>query len=74
MVDSGLAKVALIIAVVGVVLAVGFCSSNESNCADVRATFGEASTEYQQCLRNARTGVRIGGGSYGGYSSGGGHK
>jgi hypothetical protein len=74
MVDSGLAKVALIIAVVGAVLAVGFCSSNESNCADVRATFGEASTEYQQCLRNARTGVRIGGGSYGGYSSGGGHK
>lgn len=74
MVDSGLAKVALIIAVVAVVLAVGFCSSNESDCADVRATFGEASNEYRQCVASARTRVRTGGGSFGGYSSGGGHK
>jgi DNA-directed RNA polymerase subunit RPC12/RpoP len=74
MVDSGLAKVALIIAVVAIVLAVGFCSSSESDCADVRATFGEASNEYRQCLATARTRVRTGGGSFGGYSSGGGHK
>jgi hypothetical protein len=74
LVDSGLAKVMLIVAVVAVVLAVGFCSSSESDCADVRAAFGEASNEYRQCLATARTRVRTGGGSFGGYSSGGGHK
>ncbi len=75
-IDGGLAKALLIIAVVLVVLMMGFCSSSERDCADVRATFGEASTEYQQCMRNARTGSgwRTGGGSFGGYSSGGGHK
>ncbi|MFO1218399.1 MAG: DUF4178 domain-containing protein [Burkholderiaceae bacterium] len=73
-IDSGLAKVMLIIAVVVVVLMIGFCTSSGSDCADVRATFGEASTEYQQCLRSARTGTRTGGGSFGGFSSGGGHK
>ena len=75
-IDGGLAKALLIIAVVLVVLMMGFCSSRDRDCADVRATFGEASTEYQQCVRNARTGsgFRTGGGSFGGYSSGGGHK
>ena len=75
--DGGLLKVGLIVAVVVVVLMIGFCSSRDSDCADVRATFGEASNEYQQCLRNSGgggTGFRTGGGSYGGYSSGGGHK
>jgi len=74
--DSGLLKVALIVAVVLIVLALGFCSSRDKDCGEVRATFGEASNEYQQCLRNAGggTGFRGGGGSYGGYSSGGGHK
>lgn len=75
-VDSGLVKALLIIAVVLVVLMMGFCSSRDRDCADVRATFGEASTEYQQCVRTTRTGSgwRTGGGSFGGYSSGGGHK
>jgi len=74
--DGGLLKVLLIVAVVLVVLAVGFCSSRDNDCSDVRATFGEASNEYQQCLRQSGggTGFRTGGGSYGGYSSGGGHK
>jgi len=75
--DSGLVKVGLIIAVVLLVLLLGFCSSSRNDCGDVRATFGEASNEYRQCLRNAGgggAGVRSGGGSYGGYSSGGGHK
>jgi hypothetical protein len=75
MVDGGLLKVGLIVAVVLVVLMIGFCSSRDQDCGDVRATFGEASNEYQQCLRNSGGGgFRTGGGSYGGYSSGGGHK
>ena len=46
---------------------------------DERATFGEASTEYQQCLaRQQRSGgfsTGTGGGSFGGFSTGGGgHK
>ena len=73
--DSGLLKVMLIVAVVGVVLTMGFCSSRSSDCSQVRATFGEASNEYQQCLRTRSSGgFRTGGGSFGGYSSGGGHK
>jgi len=76
MVDGGLLKVGLIVAVVMVVLMIGFCSSRNRDCGEVRATFGEASNEYQQCLRysgGGGTGFR-GGGSFGGYSSGGGHK
>ena len=46
-----------------------------SDCADTRATFGEASQEYQNCLNNrSGSGYRTGGGSFGGFSSGGGHK
>ena len=49
------------------------CSSDD--CDDARRAFGENSNEYQQCLRTAGSGSsRIGGGSWGGYSSGGGHK
>lgn len=72
-IDSGLAKVILIIAVVAVVLALGFCSSRDRDCSELRAAFGESSNEYQQCLRSG-SGSRTGGGSFGGYSSGGGHK
>ena len=58
-----------------VVLVLGFCSSRSNDCAQVRAAFGESSNEYQQCLRSTRSGgFRTGGGSFGGYSSGGGHK
>ena len=37
---------------------------------------GEASQEYQSCLNNQRSGggYRSGGGAFGGFSSGGGHK
>ncbi|MCG3188561.1 MAG: hypothetical protein LKCHEGNO_00622 [Burkholderiaceae bacterium] len=73
-IDFGLLKVGLIVAVVLVVLLLGFCSSSQRDCGDVRATFGEASNEYQQCLRNAGSGRALRGGSYGGFSSGGGHK
>jgi hypothetical protein len=48
----------------------------DERCDDMRSTFGEQSAEYQQCLSNrSSSGMRTSGGSYGGYSSGGGgHK
>ena len=52
-------------------------STSANDCSDTRATFGEASQEYQNCLASQRSGgsgFRTGGGSFGGYSSGGGHK
>jgi hypothetical protein len=51
--------------------------SGSGNCDDTRATFGAASQEYQNCLdsnRSGGSGYRTGGGSFGGFSSGGGHK
>ncbi len=51
------------------------CGGDE--CDEVKRTFGAASAEYQQCERNRGSGsrVRSSGGSYGGWSSGGGgHK
>ena len=73
---SGLAKGFVILAIVLIVIAVLVTCSND-DCTDVRRTFGAASTEYQQCQRSSGSGYRggTGGGSYGGYSSGGGgHK
>jgi hypothetical protein len=65
------------------VLLLSRCSSDD--CDPVRQTFGDASTEYQQCKQRSGSGYRGnggsgGGGSYGGWSgggsggSGGGHK
>jgi len=49
------------------------CSSD--SCQRYKDSFGEASTEYQQCRSSARSSGGYYGGSYGGYSSGGGgHK
>ena len=67
----------LIIAVfviVVLVMIVKDCSSN--NCDELRATFGEASNEYRQCVRSGgSSGSRTSGGSYGGgFGGGGGHK
>lgn len=46
------------------------------DCSETRNSFGEASQEYQNCLNSQRSGsgYRSGGGSFGGFSSGGGHK
>jgi ribosomal protein L37AE/L43A len=46
---------------------------NQDDCSQVRATYGEASSEYRSC-RTSSGGYRSSGGSWGGYSSGGGHK
>ena len=71
---SGVAKgVVIFIAIVLLMIVLAQCSGDD--CDDVRRTFGAASTEYQQCQRSSGSGYRgSGGGSYGGYSSGGGHK
>jgi hypothetical protein len=71
---GGVPKAVLIfVAIVIVMQLMERCSSDD--CSEVRATFGEASSEYQQCLRARSTGGRTGGGSFGGWSSGGGgHK
>jgi hypothetical protein len=64
--------------VIGIVVALfvllAILDSCSDNCREVRDTFGADSLEYQQCKRSGGTGARTGGGSYGGYSSGGGHK
>ncbi|HMC16845.1 MAG TPA: DUF4178 domain-containing protein [Albitalea sp.] len=52
----------------------GGSGNNLVNCEDTRSTYGDASQEYQNCLASQRSGGRTGGGSYGGFSTGGGHK
>ena len=73
---AGVPKALLIfVAVLGVVMLLSMCSGDE--CDQIKTTFGAASTEYQQCARNRGAGSsgRVVGGSYGGWSSGGGgHK
>ncbi len=69
---GGLSKGAVIL-IMFVLLMIILSTCSEDNCDDYRRSFGESSAEYQQCLRGAGSG-RIGGGSWGGYSSGGGHK
>ncbi|MDO9071806.1 MAG: DUF4178 domain-containing protein [Rubrivivax sp.] len=67
---------ALIIFLVVMVAVIVLSQCGDDQCTDIKNTFGAASAEYQQCARNrASGGARIGGGSYGGWSSGGGgHK
>ena len=62
-------------AVVVLMITLATCSGDD--CDEVRQTFGTTSAEFQQCQRNrgSGSGVRTGGGSFGGWSSGGGgHK
>ena len=76
--SSRLAKIIFWIAIVIVVLLLFRCGSGggSGDCSQVKNTFGEASQEYQTCLNDQRSGggFRTGGGSFGGFSSGGGHK
>lgn len=49
--------------------------SDADRCDALRQSYGEASAEYQQCLRSDGGGfVRGPGGSFGGFGAGGGHK
>lgn len=76
--SSLLAKIFLGVFILIVVLMLFRCGSGGSsnNCESARATFGAASSEYQNCLNSNRSGGGYGGigGAFGGYSSGGGHK
>jgi hypothetical protein len=57
-----------------VLLMVILVTCSDDGCDDTRRAFGESSAEYQQCLRSAGSGSSRVGGSWGGFSSGGGHK
>ncbi|WP_298833586.1 DUF4178 domain-containing protein [uncultured Piscinibacter sp.] len=69
---SLLAKVFFWVFVVAVLMMMFRCDGSR-DCDQLRATYGEASTEYQNCLRSARSGGGRIGGSWGGGSFGG-HK
>ena len=77
---SRLAKLIFWAFIIIVLLAMFRCGSDGSgpvDCTDTMNTFGQASQEYQNCLNSQRSGgggYRTGGGSFGGFSSGGGHK
>ncbi len=70
-------KVVVVLLLVMMLLAVVRCGNvsdtGGDNCDSLRATYGDASQEYRNCLNSSRGG-RTGGGAFGGYSSGGGHK
>jgi hypothetical protein len=69
-----LVKLFVVLAIIVVVLLLFRCSGDD--CGELRSTYGEASLEYQNCLNSNRSGsgFRTSGGSFGGFSSGGGHK
>jgi hypothetical protein len=46
----------------------------DDDCGEVARHFGNDSNEYRQCVQSRATGSSRGGGSFGGYSTGGGHK
>jgi len=71
---SPAAKVLILVFVLLLILAVQRCDGAPDNCDTLRATYGDASREYRNCLSAARSGGRTSGGSFGGYSTGGGHK
>ncbi len=75
---SLLGKIFFWIFIVLLVLLLFRCSGGGGggDCSETRNTFGDASQEYQNCLNNARSGggFRSGGGAFGGFSTGGGHK
>jgi hypothetical protein len=73
---SLLAKIFFWAFIVIVVLMLFRCGGGSSgaDCQTLQQTYGSASQEYQSCLNGNGGGYRTGGGSYGGFSSGGGHK
>ena len=75
---SLLGKIFFWMFIVAIVLMLFRCGSGGGvgDCSETRNTFGAASQEYQNCLNSQRSGsgYRSGGGSFGGFSSGGGHK
>ncbi|MEY2687188.1 MAG: hypothetical protein RL375_1386 [Pseudomonadota bacterium] len=66
----------LIIGIVVLVVLVSMLQDcSRTDCDDLRETWGATSTEYTECLRHQGSSrLRTGGGSWGGFGSGGGHK
>jgi uncharacterized membrane protein YgcG len=73
---SGLLAKLFFAGLVIVVLLVMFRCDGDGDCRSIRNTYGEASQEYQSCRNSSSggSGFRTGGGSFGGFSTGGGHK
>ena len=75
---SLLGKIFFWMFIVAVILVLFRCGSGGGvgDCSETRNTVGAASQEYQNCLNSQKSGSgqRSGGGAFGGYSSGGGHK
>ena len=75
---SLLGKIFFWMFIVALVLLLFRCGSGggPGDCSETRRTFGDVSQEYQNCLASQRSGsgYRSGGGAFGGFSSGGGHK
>jgi hypothetical protein len=70
---SMVVKIFVVLAIIIVILLMARCSRNDrEECESARQLYGDTSTEYQSCLSSSSH--RTGGGSYGGFSSGGGHK
>lgn len=69
---STIVKIVIVVVLVVFILAFVRCSGGPSaaDCREARQLYGEASREYQNCLASRRRT----GGSYGGFSTGGGHK
>lgn len=75
-ISGGLIKTLLVVGFIVVALVLSETNSS-SSCDELRTTFGDSSNEYQQCLSQSRGSGsgRTTGGSFGGFSSGGGgHK
>ena len=62
----------ILVLVVLLIILLVTCSGDD--CDDTKRAFGANSAEYQQCVRSSGSSSRTSGGSWGGYSSGGGHK
>ncbi|WP_418318300.1 DUF4178 domain-containing protein [Piscinibacter sakaiensis] len=67
-----LAKAFVLLFVIAFVVSMFRCSDDDDNCNELRATYGEASQEYQACRNRIRP--RTGGAAFGGFGSGGFHK
>jgi ribosomal protein S27AE len=70
-------KTVVVLAIVVLVLLLVRCSHTErARCDALRSTYGDASSAYRNCLSSGGSGAgsRTSGGSFGGFSSGGGHK
>jgi hypothetical protein len=76
-IGGGVAK-ALLIFIVILIAVIVLSQCGKDDCGDIKSSFGESSAEYRQCRASAGSGARgpsTSGGSYGGWSSGGGgHK